>query len=360
MDPASLIPASDAIPVAWGWFEVLSLLTFALHLLLMNTVLGGAVFALVGQVRGQVHGQSLDTSRDLSKRLPIVLALTVNLGVPPLLFVQVLYGNFLYTSSLLMAVFWLGLVGTVMTAYALLYVWDFHFDSFSGPARTLCLGASVALLLVSAFILVNNMSLMIRPEAWAAYFQNARGTLLNLSDPTLIPRYLHFVLAALAVGGLFVALSARLKARATGDLEAGAETVRQGLRWFTTATMAQMAVGLWWLMSLRREVMLTFMGDSVPATAVFLAALVLGLSALTAGMRGRVELTAWLTGATVLAMVGVRSFLRAASLAPYHSVSSLAVTGELSPLLVFLAALAVTLAVVVYLLKLYRQAGKEA
>ena len=51
MDPALLIPTPDAIPVSWGWFQLLLLLTFFLHILLMNVMFGSAFIALVSHLR---------------------------------------------------------------------------------------------------------------------------------------------------------------------------------------------------------------------------------------------------------------------------------------------------------------------
>jgi hypothetical protein len=42
----------------------------------------------------------------MARRLPIVMTYVINLGVPPLLFTQVLYGQALYTSSVLIGL-WL-------------------------------------------------------------------------------------------------------------------------------------------------------------------------------------------------------------------------------------------------------------
>ena len=45
--------------------------------------------------RGFAH--SLVTARALARRLTVVMTFVINLGVPPLLFAQVLYGRALYT-----------------------------------------------------------------------------------------------------------------------------------------------------------------------------------------------------------------------------------------------------------------------
>ena len=47
--------------------------------------------------------------------------MTVNLGIPPLLFLQTLFGQFLYSSSILMAVFWLSVVPVLIVAYYAAY-----------------------------------------------------------------------------------------------------------------------------------------------------------------------------------------------------------------------------------------------
>ena len=61
----------------------------------------------------------------------------------------------------------------------------------------------VLLLATVAFIYSNNFTLMLAPERWLElYHSNASGWNLNWSEPSLLPRYLHFVLGALAVSGL--------------------------------------------------------------------------------------------------------------------------------------------------------------
>lgn len=56
--------------------------------------------------------------------MPKILALAVNFGIAPFLFLQVLYGNYLYPGILLMAVWWMSIVMAVMLAYYGLYISD--------------------------------------------------------------------------------------------------------------------------------------------------------------------------------------------------------------------------------------------
>lgn len=355
MDPSQLIPATDPIAVHWLWFESLALITFVAHLLFMNVMFGGSIIALVS-LRPQKGGGVSPVPKELSTRLPTLLALTVNLGVAPLLFVQVLYGHFLYTSNILMAVFWLSVVVLVILAYYLLYIYDFTYTALAGK-RGLVLGTSVILLICVSFIFSNAMTMMIVPASWTAYFTNSHGTLLNLSDPTLIPRYLHFVCAALAVGGLFIALVGYCNLRKGKQ---GEELLSTGLRWFTHATLAQFVIGTWFLLTLKREVLLAFMGDNVLETAVFLGSLAVSLVALYAGFTKQILIAVGATVVTVTLMAVMRAMLRLEYLAPYFHPSQLELHPQYSPLWLFVIALVIGLALVAYMLKLYLRANKEA
>ena len=54
MDPATLIPTPDALPVAWPWFQLLLIITLFLHMLVMNVMLGTAFIAFVRHFQGRV------------------------------------------------------------------------------------------------------------------------------------------------------------------------------------------------------------------------------------------------------------------------------------------------------------------
>lgn len=347
MDPARLIPAAEAIPSPWGWFEALLVATFALHIIFMNLSVGSAIIAFFGRLTGR----QTDLAHELGHRTPTFLALTINFGVAPLLFVQVLYGQFLYTSSVLMAGWWLSAIIAVIIGYYGLYVHDAKFDAAPGVSR-LALAVSLCFLLYTGFLLSNNMTLMLRPEAWTAYMGNPRGSLLNLSDPTLWPRYAHMLLAAPAVAGLYAALLGQKKRRA--------DWVDHGLAWFTRITMLQILVGGWLLMALPKPVMLSFMGQSPLATALLGISVLLGLAALMAGVQKKPMAATVLTVATVVFMSVTRSQVRLFTLDPYFTPASLPVLNEVSPLLMFLVSLALGLAAIAYMLKVYAKTAPKS
>jgi hypothetical protein len=51
MDPTAFIPTPDANLIHWAWFQLFLLLTFFIHILLMNVMLGTAFIALVSHFR---------------------------------------------------------------------------------------------------------------------------------------------------------------------------------------------------------------------------------------------------------------------------------------------------------------------
>lgn len=346
MDLARLIPAAEAIPSPWGWLEALLLLTFILHVLFMNLTVGSAVIALYGRITGRQR----DLARELGHRLPTTLALQINFGVAPLLFVQVLYGQFLYTSSVLMAGWWLSAIAAVILGYYCLYVSDAKFESAPGLSR-LALGLSLGMLLYTGFLLSNNMTLMLRLEAWGAYAQNPTGSFLNLSDPTLWARYAHMLLAAPAVAGLYAALIGVKKRRL--------DWVEHGLKWFTRLTMAQFLVGAWLLMALPRPVMLAFMGRDRLASSLLAAGVLAGLAALLMGLKKQPGAAAWLLVFSVALMAATRAQVRLLTLAPHFTPATLPVTPDNTPLLAFVLALAFGLAAIAYMLRVYtKSAGR--
>jgi hypothetical protein len=338
MNPAALIPTPDAIPVGWAWFEGLNILTFALHMVMVNVLVGGAALTLY------LKGKRDPVVASFSGKLPSAFALTVNFGVAPLLFLQVLYGHFFYTSSILSAGWWLAVIGLLICGYYLLYLYQ-HAMKKDGGSGYLVLG--LALILCIALIMTSVVSLMVRPGSWGSGIGGSAGVFLNFADATFAPRFLHFLFASVAVGGLALALYARF-----GGGGGSAATQEFGMKTFFVFTLLQMATGLWWLVALDRPVLLKFIGDSSLATGTLLVAVGCSVGALVAGAsRKVVAATVW-TLLTVLTMAGVRALIRSATLDPWFSPSALKVTGETSPLIFFLATLAVGLVFLAYMLKL--------
>ncbi len=356
-DPTALIPVLDGLPGPWGLLAFLLYCGFALHLLLVNAVVGVTAITLADRLRAAPDSLRRADMRAQSILLPKGVALLVNFAIPPFLFLQGLYGQFIYSSSILCAVWWLSLMAVVMLAYYGLYI-NMAQGGISSGARTAALAFSLVLLLWAAFLLVNNNTLLQSPERWAVYGQNAHGLFLNTGDPQLIPRYLHVLLSCLAVGGLCLALPAHYrKARLNDDAPASEreylrERTASGLSCFFYATLAQLPVGGWFFMSLPAEQRKLFMGGDALAASLFFISLFLIGFALLAARRGRPLAAALPALATVFLMAGMRSVSRSSLLAPYHQPDMRVV--DFGPLLLFLGALAVSSFIVVRLVAAYR------
>ncbi len=353
MDPTTLVPATGPYQVDWWIFQSLLSFGFLAHILLVNVMLGTAVMALTGALRG---GDD-PTGKAISTKLPTVIAFTVNLGVVPLLFLQVLYGHFFYISDIIMGWYWLAVPFLAMTAYYMAYIFDFKYSRL-GERRVLVLGIGVACMLAVAFSFVNNLTMFITPERWLLWFENDTGTVLNWGDPALIPRWLHFVVASLAVGGLAVALYWSRGARAA---EPGAAArARRGMHWFFSWTMVQLFVGSWFLSTMRPDVLALFLGGSAVHTAFLALGLAGAAACLYEGLRRRPGPAAAALLFTAAMMVGVRELMRVSYLADFYQAWSIPVRGEYSPMVLFLVSLVAGLFVMAHVLKLALRAGKEA
>ena len=347
MDPTQLIPVPDTIPAPWLFFEPLLILTFFAHLLFMNAMLGTTMIGLVREMRAQPTAPP--PCPEIAGKLPYTIALAVNFGVAPLLFLQVLYGQFIYTSSILMGAYWLSIIGLLILAYYSAYIYKMA-TSLPAAPRKRALATSLLLLLVIAFFFVNNITLMQTPQSWNVYFHRPDGTFLNLAEPTLLARYLHFVVASVATGGLFLAILAFFQQKS--GVPGAAKRLSSGMKWFTYATVVEIGTGIPFLFSMPKNVHQLFAGASPPHTALFLASLVATFFSLYYGTKERVWPATVAMAATVFFMVLVRDLARQAYLADYFHPADLQVAPQWSPMLLFVAILLIGIAVVIYMLKL--------
>ncbi len=197
-------PAVDPIPLpAPVWLmKLLHVVTLSLHFVAVEMLLGGLLLAIVLSLfRSSSNCQV--TARALAKRLTIVMTFVINLGVPPLLFAQVLYGRALYTSSVLIGVYWIAIVPTLILDYWLLYRFAARLDQ----GKSAWWVGLIAWLLAGgvARTLSTNMTLMLRPETWhGMYAASAMGSYPPTGDPTLTPRWLLMMAGGLLIGGLWL------------------------------------------------------------------------------------------------------------------------------------------------------------
>jgi hypothetical protein len=355
-----MIPDFDPIPLpAPVWLLKLLLhATFIMHIIPMNVVLGGGFLtvALVWYGRAKQRADISRLAADTAKTIPAAAAATITLGVPPLLFLQVLYGPLFYTSAVLIAWPWLMVVGMLIVGYYSYYFFTLYKD---GEGRLLVWPGLIAAFfyLGISFMYSNVMKLMIQPERFGPMFaEKAGGLMLHFGDPAFWPRWLHFFVGAVAVSGVLIMVIGLVFRRKEPDY--GNLAIRIGGLTFVITTLVQMTVGVWHLLALRREVMLAFLGGDSTATAYLVVAIVTALVAMLLILRaakGKSPLGMTISGGvfllvTIVLMVLMRSFVRTAYLGEKYIVTARDVAPNWFVVGIFFMLLAGGLAIVGWML----------
>jgi hypothetical protein len=357
MNPVIPAPVPVPLPAPPWLLESLLVFTFVLHVLAMDFLLGGVIILSVSSFLGRRHSAHHELARRVSHALPAVTAFTITLGVAPLLFLQLLYGQLFYTSSDLMAWYWLALVLLVMLGYYGVYWYQMQHDELGTRAAWVMLGTAILFVLV-AFIFTQNISSMLHPQDFYRLFLNGQvGTIFGAVTLLNIARLAHFVVAAVAVAGLGIALlSARWR---TDSPELARWGRRYGVTWFMGGTLVQFLVGLWFLFSLPVEIRQSLVADKL-AVGLLVLGIFLALVGLLTAPKSLLASSVAILGA-VSAMAVVRHFVRVAYLRPYFDPNSLPVRGQWVVFSIFVVLLLAGLATVGWMLYVfYSPAARSA
>jgi hypothetical protein len=188
---------------------------FTLHAVPMNLWYAGIVVAMLLTVVGGEQGRRF--SARLMRQMPVIIALGINFGIVPLLFIQVGFGSVFYPATILMAWPWLLVVVLLLPAYYGVYVYSYALVKPSGRLswflRTAGWGAAILFPLIG-FIFANAMSLMENMARWEKLYSAnsfhgaAIGTALNTGDRRLWPRWLLMFGLALTTTAAWVVVDA--------------------------------------------------------------------------------------------------------------------------------------------------------
>mgnify|MGYP006166651753 FL=1 len=185
-------------------FLVLGVLTFALHIAAVQVMLGAASLTLRGAFSGSLHWRRLAAAMITTAKIAVSVAIVI--GVAPLLFVQVVYDPFWYTSNVLSAWWVIGFIVLLIAGYIALYVfyWKNHDIVKEGGRGGVWMVASLALLLAVGFIVHSLTNQMLFPEHWMAWY--APQGVVNPDGHSLhhwnLPRFLFFIALSAPVTGV--------------------------------------------------------------------------------------------------------------------------------------------------------------
>lgn len=289
------VPALDPIGLPGHplIFVALLLLTQFLHLVFMNFVLGGSVIAVglnVAALRG--HSSADSMARTFYKMVPVTISMAITMGVAPLLFVQVLYAPYFYSSTVLMGFGWFSFFVATLVGFYLIY-WLLLRGLSADTAAPAQPGRPVLRLIVSivatacflwvAWVMANNHELSLRPALWRS--TEFSGSRWYTPSTTTLARYLHDLVGATAIAGLwFTALGwwKTRRARLAGQPrdEISSSLIKLGLNVALFATLAQLGTGIYFLFRLTpsvRDSLINFSGvlGSVWVLAAMLAVIAL-------------------------------------------------------------------------------------
>lgn len=187
-------------------FLVLGVLTFALHIAAVQVMLGAATLTLRGAFSTSLHWRRLAQAMLVTAKIAVSVAIVI--GVAPLLFVQVVYDPFWYTSNVLSAWWVIGFIGLLIAGYIALYVfyWKNHDIVADGGQGGLWMVLSIALLLAVGFIVHSLTNQMLFPEHWMAWY--APQGVVNPDGHSLhhwnLPRFLFFIALSAPVTGAWL------------------------------------------------------------------------------------------------------------------------------------------------------------
>ncbi|MGO9110118.1 MAG: hypothetical protein ACLP9L_12870, partial [Thermoguttaceae bacterium] len=102
MDPKTLIDTSTAggLPAPIWFIELFKWLGFTLHEVPMNLWYAGITVSMLLYAFGNEHGRRFGSR--LMAQMPVIIALGINFGIVPLLFIQVGFGQVFYPATILM------------------------------------------------------------------------------------------------------------------------------------------------------------------------------------------------------------------------------------------------------------------
>ena len=187
-------------------FLVLGVLTFALHIAAVQVMLGASALTLRGAFSPSLHWRRLAQAMLVTAKIAVSVAIVI--GVAPLLFVQVVYDPFWYTSNVLSAWWVIGFIGLLILGYIAMYIfyWKNHDIVADGGKGGVWMVLSLALLLAVGFIVHSLTNQMLFPEQWMAWY--APQGVVTPAGRELhywhLPRFLFFILLSAPVTGAWL------------------------------------------------------------------------------------------------------------------------------------------------------------
>lgn len=349
---------SMSVPGPYFLFTLLHWLTLTLHFVAMNFLFGGIMLMVLSKsspYRKLLFAENLTS-------FPTAMAATITLGVAPLLFLQVIYGKFFYSASIITGWNWFFIIPVVIIVYYLLYMASLKKKLSDGGRIKLLIFALIGLVYISLTLTMLS-DLASKPYLWSElYLSSPSGTSLNPSWGQTIFRWLHAVTGALAVSGIIVQLYGVYFAKVKGNRE----LINFGGKIFLIGTLKATLFAIIYLITLEPQVLKQFLaspGMHVMATAIVVNIVIAWLvykTSISSNPKPLILTNAVLTFLGIFLMVMTRHYLRLVFLEGEFDPAMLNTSTQTGPLIMFLITFAIGLAVLFWMLKTYFGKPKQA
>ena len=193
------------LPLTEHTLKVLLVLTFLVHIFFGNLMVGASFVVVALEWLGLRQPRFDALAHKVAETVTVNKSLAVVMGIGPLLCINLVYTMQWYSANTLTGHAWLLIIPTVISAFLLTYLHKYKWERWStGRAKRwhLALGAlAAAHFLFIPLVFLANINLMLYPGEW----EKVRGFFSSLVIGNVAPRYAHFLLASIALTGLFLA-----------------------------------------------------------------------------------------------------------------------------------------------------------
>lgn len=225
-------------PAPFWFVQFFKVVGFVLHLIPMGLWFAGLPVAIFCALRNCGHSRRY--AQRMFGQFPVIMALGINFGIVPLLFLQTTYYKSFYTATILTAWHWIAVIPILIVGYYALYLAAFSSrNNNSGNSclcrknnrqcncRTIFYGIIASIGLITIGVLISNgMTLMVRNDLWAGimertnYYGATTGVANNMSDPALWIRFATMFGLGLITAGVWAVTDSHLLLRSNKDCSA--------------------------------------------------------------------------------------------------------------------------------------------
>ncbi|MBB5645719.1 c-type cytochrome [Pedobacter cryoconitis] len=190
------------LPIPEPVLVVVLVVSFLVHIVFVNLMLGGSLLTLWCQIKGRKEKEYDELAHEIAKTITVNKSLAVVMGVAPLLTINALYTIYFYTANSLTGLMWIAIIPLVTVAFLLTYLHKYTWRILENnkPLHMSIIALACVIFLIIPLVFLTNINLMLFPEKWGT----VKGFMSALVLPNVFPRYLHFIFASLAVTGLFL------------------------------------------------------------------------------------------------------------------------------------------------------------